>query len=871
MLLRFIKVLDNTSKVQSLKGLTSNKKKFLRECSLDEIEKYNKSINDSNPFGGNGIYFTGKQPDGSFLLVIDFDKNCEGDDERFEKFVAECIKKLEIPKENLYIVKSGGGGYHFYFEVIGKPEDVIFKTKNFIFLNDMKEYVKSVDFLADEGLVFAPGSDFRNQDNGKSRPHENIYEIISENSEIPIVQFDSVVNLMLFIDEMNKIKLIEDKPVDILDDNPNLTVDEVDFIYSLPIRAAFKFILSGRIQITNEEFDELATDDGKAKFRIWIAFFRELFIKVPNFEENIEIFYQILAKTQSEFDLNKTKQNVHQAKGKAPITKHIYDKYFGKWQEMLDKEESRVKELKKESQKLWIKQIAERSMNSPYFIGYLKENKEFFYFNGKVYELNTDKVKSIIIDMILESGKTGTKHEVAEVLAYIQAKNHHFLKEFDVNESYLIFDNGIYDLETRSLLDFNAGYLAFKKFKYAYDPNVRDLPDKTNRYIQRLGWTREEIERFLYISKAIVENKLPKLKLFVVCWGVPDSGKTLWGEKIANLIGEPNLDWCLLRFEKFQSRFALEQTQFAKFVILDDVSVNAMENSQIYAIFKNLTSGTTYELEGKGKSAITQPIKFSIYISCNMLFRLPQREEVGALLNRAYIFEFNQTHKKEIGFANVFLNDKEDNEKLLSYLVNLDEKPILEYSRIPYREDLKNLTPLEYWFKNSDAIFYLCSTYLRKDRQNKVNLTSVLQILQAAANKRKLNVDVFSKQSIDEIKNFCKKNLDAMIPRAKLDLNGEYQTWMFGVFCFGAINESITVADNIENVNISQIDELVMKYEKETEDLLYEKLLELKKSGTDSVSLNEITTLIERDLNKAIESLKNKNVILKVENGLIAF
>lgn len=139
-----------------IKILPIPKKSKKPNCSWDNTIKSTEELNRLIELTSNFAFLTGETND---FIVIDVDKKNGGLD------TIEVLKEngFDLFKLSSFIVKSGGGGYHFYFKY-----DPSLEVKN-------KATKVGIDIRTNGGIIVSP---YSIHENG------NFYEIITENKEV---------------------------------------------------------------------------------------------------------------------------------------------------------------------------------------------------------------------------------------------------------------------------------------------------------------------------------------------------------------------------------------------------------------------------------------------------------------------------------------------------------------------------------------------------------------------------------------------------------------------------------------------------------------------------------------------------------------
>ena len=508
----------------------------------------------------------------------------------------------------------------------------------------------------------------------------------------------------------------------------------------------------------------------------------------------------ILMRTQPDFDPAAARgimTNILEQRS-SPIRRGTYERYFEPW---ITPEEVQTGNPDSETNRLtWIPDIGDTIIRN-YHVYYLSDTKSFVYYDGKTYVDDENFVGQLVLRALPEYGKPQTVTNQNHVLNYIKKFSYLKSKEFDADDTIMNFQNGIFDKKDRVLMPHDPDYLTLFISEYKYLPDCTQIPEITDRFLKSLEFSEDETRRLIYVLKALIEGDMSKMKFFVVFWGVTNSGKTKLAEKIGKLFGEPNERWKLIRLEKTGLQFGLQGLKNMNYVLIDDTGVDSL-SSQSYSALKTLTSGSWCEGEDKYMPQSSFYVKFGVIITCNQLFKLPQSEEYSALVHRAKIFRFEKSHEKDEDFVNEFLENKEDNEQFLSYLLNLPKESLNNFHPLPDFEREEYGNAVTYWMQNASPINMLCATYIKRSEDTQVELNSLLYMLQTKARDSGININMTSKWARSKVEEFCLVNLGAIFLPPKKNSEGEYITWVRYIKADDV--EIVPIVDNMPLENVIQ-------------------------------------------------------------------
>lgn len=296
------------------------------------------------------------------------------------------------------------------------------------------------------------------------------------------------------------------------------------------------------------------------------------------------------------------------------------------------------------------------------FAEYLKHEENIIKINGilhiykdGIYTFDQVEIEKAMIKHI--SGLTKSKRN--EVLAYLELIAEE--KELS-NVDYIVLENGLYNIKTDKLIDFNPDYIAKNKIPVNYNSGVyHEAMDKTLNKIacndKQLRMLLEEMIGYTLLRR----NELGKCFILV---GQGSNGKSTLLDVIKHFLGDDNISSIAL--EELGQRFKTAELYGKLANIGDDISSRYMEDN---AIFKKLVTGETVNVERKGKD----PFDFNNYakliFSANEMPRINDTSD--GLMRRLVIVPFNAKFSKNDPDFDPFIKDKLLTNEAMEYLLNI--------------------------------------------------------------------------------------------------------------------------------------------------------------------------------------------------------
>ena len=257
-----------------------------------------------------------------------------------------------------------------------------------------------------------------------------------------------------------------------------------------------------------------------------------------------------------------------------------------------------------------------------------KTVKGFFYWYENGYYKKTDKdtVKAKIIAYIPDS--LISDNLINNIYSLMLADDEHIAREedFNTNENYINFRNGLYNIATKSLEPHDSSILYSRQVNTDYVPDAALAKTSTfTKFICDLCKDesgivdRERYNTLAEIAGLAISNiyGYRTKKAAILHSPVGNTGKSQFVALIALLIGAANIENIPLQnMNEDKGRFVFANAELIRLIINGDQGKATIKDS---SIFKSITGGDYIKTEAKGKDVKALIFKGFIIIACNDL------------------------------------------------------------------------------------------------------------------------------------------------------------------------------------------------------------------------------------------------------------
>ena len=251
----------------------------------------------------------------------------------------------------------------------------------------------------------------------------------------------------------------------------------------------------------------------------------------------------------------------------------------------------------------------------------------YWYENGYYKRTDKNTVKAKIADY-LPSEIAGDKL-LNDIYNLMLADVGHMAREEEFNneENYINFKNGLYNLTTRKLEPHNEHILYTRQINtdYIEGASMADITSTFTRFIGDLckgvdgaiDWQKyKALQEILGLAISNVYGHRTK-KAAILYSPIGNTGKSQFLSLISNLIGPEHITTIPLQnMNEDKGRFAFANAGLIRLIMNGDQGKATIKDS---SIFKQVTGGDYIKTEGKGKDIKALVFKGFIIIACNDL------------------------------------------------------------------------------------------------------------------------------------------------------------------------------------------------------------------------------------------------------------
>lgn len=300
------------------------------------------------------------------------------------------------------------------------------------------------------------------------------------------------------------------------------------------------------------------------------------------------------------------------------------------------------------------------------FANYLKSNYHIIKINNQMHLYNEgiymDGYNNIEAEMIKQIPGLN-RQKRSEVMAYLELLVNQNTDMSSAN--YIAFKNGIYDLDTDELVDFNSNIIITNKINFEYNPDAySEVADKA---LNNLACGDENIRMLLEEVVGYCFYRRNELRKSFILTGDKANGKSTFLDMIKTLLGDENT--AALDLKELGDRFKTAEL-FGKLAnVGDDIGDEFIANP---AVFKKLVSGDRVNVERKGRD----PFDFNNYskllFSANSIPRI--KDKSGAVIDRLIIVPFDARFTKDDPDYDPYIKYKLRQTDVMEYLIQIGIK-----------------------------------------------------------------------------------------------------------------------------------------------------------------------------------------------------
>ncbi len=300
------------------------------------------------------------------------------------------------------------------------------------------------------------------------------------------------------------------------------------------------------------------------------------------------------------------------------------------------------------------------------FAKYMIQEQNTIYTNGQLciydpergfYDPNMRLIKHTMIQLF-ENIPMNKRNEAYDYLT-IEAP-----QKDQSSRRYILFKNGIYDLEEQKLLPHSPEYVISNQIPWNYNPEAySEIVDKT---LDKLACNDPQIRTLIEECIGYCFYRDSKLGKCFILTGEKNNGKSTFIFMLNNLLGDDN--YSSVDITNFARELDIASLANKLANIKDDITDNYMDGLNV-SLFKQVATGNRC----RGKFLYNDPFDFYPYatliFSANSIPRI--KDPTGAVTKRMVIIPFNAVFTNKDPDYDPFINEKLCEPECMEYLVKI--------------------------------------------------------------------------------------------------------------------------------------------------------------------------------------------------------
>ena len=286
----------------------------------------------------------------------------------------------------------------------------------------------------------------------------------------------------------------------------------------------------------------------------------------------------------------------------------------------------------------------------------IRINNQLHVYRDGIYVNGDSEIESMMIEHIPDLNRS----KRSEILSYLDIL---IRKNTNIASANLIaFKNGIYDLETDTLIDFSPEYVITNKIDYNYNPDAFSaIVDST---FDKLSCNDKSVRMLLEEAVGYCFYRRNELRKSFILTGDKKNGKSTYLAMLKELLGDDNT--VALDLGELGERFS-SASLFGKLAnIGDDIGDDFISNP---AVFKKIVSGDWIKGENKGQREFFFKPYCKLLFSANNIPRI--KDKSGAVIDRLVIIPFDAKFSKDDPDFDPYIKYKLIKPDALEYLILL--------------------------------------------------------------------------------------------------------------------------------------------------------------------------------------------------------
>ena len=239
------------------------------------------------------------------------------------------------------------------------------------------------------------------------------------------------------------------------------------------------------------------------------------------------------------------------------------------------------------------------------------------------------------------------------------------------NYNLIAFENGVYNLETKEIIEINTDYLFFNVIPWRYSQEI-EHDGFIDNYLDSLTCGDNNLKKVLleFIGFCFYRNN--SLRKSILITGGKYNGKSKFYSLLETLLGEDNC-YMGMSLDRLNARFDIANLRNKLLTACDDIDGGYIKDT---SILKKVISGDSITAEEKGKPA--KPFKYygKLTLSANEVPKF--NDSTGALASRFTIVPFKNKFEPGTSACDPLIEEKFNNPDNMEYLIKISLEALHE-------------------------------------------------------------------------------------------------------------------------------------------------------------------------------------------------
>lgn len=269
-------------------------------------------------------------------------------------------------------------------------------------------------------------------------------------------------------------------------------------------------------------------------------------------------------------------------------------------------------------------------------------------FDGQLYAFENPGYEAFIAEKMIARMKTLAPLELArmnsgfwmEVVKHLRTSESLFV-DFDAvyyDPKEVIFKNGAYNIYTGKMRTVGPDELITVFNDVVFDPEDSDSGFYTKQFVNSFSGGNKQIKKLFWTVIGAMLSQTTAFKKFFLFWGVPNSGKSVAGDILREIIGPRMISE--ISIEDIARNFSVAQMAGKKLNMSMDISACKLKN---LGNLKKLTGGGRDYIETDAKYGMFRKIStkhIKLLFASNSPIRIDPNEDPDSIRERMIVVPF---------------------------------------------------------------------------------------------------------------------------------------------------------------------------------------------------------------------------------------